>query len=647
MVPLLSLHNLRKTFTLGDSEVHALHDLSVEIHLGEYVAIMGQSGSGKSTLMNIIGCLDTPTSGQYCINGIDVAQYDSQKLAAARKDIFGFVFQRYNLLPTLTAGENVEMPAVYSDISLTSRKQRARELLTRLGLDARIDHRPNQLSGGQQQRVSIARALMNDPLVILADEPTGALDSKSGTEVIALLKELHEEGRTIILITHDENVASNADRIIRIKDGAITEDTGSVVPGDKRPGDTRQSKKKTSRGLTFFRSCKEAWWIALHSLRMHVLRTVITLLGIIIGVSAVVVMLAVGNGSKEKIVQQMSAMGTNLLMVMPGAPGLRGAGDVITLTQSDATELESLENISAVVPERRGRFTSRYGNLDYATTVQGVGASFTSAREWKLKSGAFFTQQDVLSYAPVAVIGETVQKILFPPGVEPLGEYIIIGNVPFQVIGVLSPKGASPFGSDQDDVVMVPLSTGLIRLFGRSYLSTITIKISDLSRIDDTQEQIRQTILARHRTEDFNIRNMASIIATTTETQNTLTLLLASVAAISLLVGGIGVMNIMLVSVTERTREIGIRVATGAEQKDILLQFNIESAVICGIGGVIGIGLGFAIGALLQVAGFTIQFTLLPPIIAFCSAFLTGLFFGYLPARRASQMNPVVALGAE
>jgi macrolide transport system ATP-binding/permease protein len=380
---------------------------------------------------------------------------------------------------------------------------------------------------------------------------------------------------------------------------------------------------------------------------MHLLRTIITLLGIIIGVSAVIVMLAVGNGSKQKIVQQMSAMGTNLLMVMPGAPGLRGAGDVITLTPADATEIEGVENISSVVPERRARFTTRYGNLDYATVVQGVGASFPEAREWGVAKGAFFTQQDVTSNTPVAVIGETVFRILFPPGANPVGEYIVIGNVPFQVIGVLSPKGASPMGSDQDDVVIVPLSTGLVRLFGRSYLSTITVKVTDLKKISDTQDNIREILLSRHRTEDFNIRNMASIIATTTETQNTLTILLASVAAISLLVGGIGVMNIMLVSVTERTREIGIRVATGAEQKDILLQFNIESAVICGIGGVIGIALGFGIGLLLKASGLSIIFTVFPPIIAFLSAFLTGVLFGYLPAKKASQMNPVLALATE
>ena len=649
---LLSIRNLSRIFTAGDSEVRALDNVSLEIEQGEFVAIIGKSGSGKSTLMNIIGCLDSPTEGTYSIAGQSVSTFSPSKLASVRRHLFGFIFQRYNLLPDITAAENVELPAMYSGVSDEARWEKSTRTLEQLGLSTKVGSLPAQLSGGQQQRVSIARALMNDPYVVLADEPTGALDSKSGADVMGILRELHASGRTVIVITHDESIAQQADRQIEIADGRIIRDP---VPDSKRVKKEAPNTQKVqpvalqalSEGLSLWTAAKVAVKIASTSLRRQVLRTGITLLGIIIGVSAVIVMLAVGAGSQQKIVQQMSAMGTNLMMVMPGAPGIRGGGDIVTLSTGDAGELQRVSGVEVVAPERRARFTTRYGNLDYQSTIQGVTAEFPAARDWKIKEGVFFSARDAESYAPVAVLGETVRKILFPKSANPIGEYIVIGTVPFQVIGIMSSKGASPMGSDQDDVVFIPLTTGFIRLFGRPYLSSLTIKVRDVEQIESVQEAVRQILLTRHRTEDFSIRNMASIIATTMETQGTLTILLGSVAAISLLVGGIGVMNIMLVNVAERTREIGVRVATGAEQKDILLQFNIESAVLCGVGGVIGILLGFTVGIVLRWFGVSILFTVWPPILAFASAFLTGVLFGYLPAKRAASLDPVQALAAE
>lgn len=647
---LISIRNMSRVYVSGDSEVRALNEISLEIEQGEFVAIVGKSGSGKSTLMNIIGCLDSPSRGSYKIADREVSSFTQSELSSVRRHLFGFIFQRYNLLPDITAAENVELPSMYSGVSDDTRRARAGEVLTQLGLEDRMDHRPSQLSGGQQQRVSIARALMNDPYVVLADEPTGALDSKSGSDVMGILRQLHASGRTVVVITHDRSVAQLADRQIEIVDGNIVSDSGPKFP--RSPSETEADGRqgileKLSKGLSLHEASKVAVKIAFTSLSRQVLRTSITLLGIIIGVSAVIIMLAVGSGSQQKIVQQMSAMGTNLMMVMPGAPGLRGGGDVVTLSTADANELQRIQGIEVVAPERRARFTTRFGNLDYQTTIQGVTADFPRARDWTIQSGSFFSSRDTESYAPVAVLGKTVRDILFPKSANPIGEYIIIGSVPFQVIGVMNSKGASPMGSDQDDVVFIPMTTGFIRLFGRPYLSSLTLKVKEVSQIDEVQEQVRQTLLARHRTEDFSIRNMASIIATTMETQGTLTILLGSVAAISLLVGGIGVMNIMLVNVTERTREIGIRVATGAEQKDILLQFNIESAVICGLGGIVGILLGFGVGGLLKWFGISILFTVWPPILAFGSAFLTGVLFGYLPAKRAASLDPVQALAAE
>ena len=641
--PLLELKNIQRFYPNGDSVVRALDDISLTIWPGEFVAIIGQSGSGKSTLMNLIGCLDKANIGSYRVLDQDVAGLDADQLAALRRETFGFVFQRYNLLNNASAAENVEIPALYAGLSKAERHSRALQLLEQLGLANRGDHKPMQLSGGQQQRVAIARALMNDPPVILADEPTGALDSQSGKEVMALLRDLHREGRTILLITHDEKVAAHAQRIITLRDGKIVGD--GVENRSGRPLSPPQHRGIGSAGLVA--ELLEAAKTALRSLHANLFRTALTLLGIVIGVAAVVTMLAVGQGSQEKVLDQMRAMGTNILSIRPGAPGLRGSSDVATLIPADADAIAELGNVEWTSPERNTRLTVRYGNIDYATGVQGVAPSMTAVREWAVADGDFFDERDMRRYAPVIVLGQTVRQILFPDGGDPLGRYVMVGNIPFEVVGVMEAKGADAQGSDRDDTVFVPLTTGLIRLFGQNYLGGITVKVRDVEQIDSTQQAISDLLISRHQVEDFRIRNMASILATATETQNTFTLMLGIVAAISLLVGGIGVMNIMLVSVTERTREIGIRIATGARRRDILLQFNTEAAVVCTLGGLMGVLLGFAAGCGLRYFDMAVIFSPLPAILAFSCAFGTGLLFGYLPARKAAGLDPVVALAAE
>ncbi len=641
--PLLRLEHIQRFYPNGDTVVRALNDVSLTIWPGEFVAIIGQSGSGKSTLMNLIGCLDKPNSGEYRILNRDVAELDADQLAALRRETFGFVFQRYNLLNTASAAENVEIPALYAGLSKNIRQNRAQQLLEQLGLGNRSEHRPMQMSGGQQQRVAIARALMNNPPVILADEPTGALDSQSGKEVMELLRELHGQGRTILLITHDEQVVAHAQRIISLRDGKVVSDNG-----EQRGNRLLAEPEHHELGATgLIAELLEASKTALRSLRVNLFRTALTLLGIVIGVASVVTMMAVGEGSQKKVMDQMKAMGTNVLSVRPGAPGLRGSSDVATLVPGDADAIAELDNVEWASPERNGRMTVRYGNIDYATSVQGVGPSMPAVREWQVAIGDFFDERDLRRYAPVIVLGQTVKQILFPEGGDPIGRYVMVGNIPFEVIGVMEPKGADATGNDRDDGVFVPLTTGLIRLFGQSYLGGITVKVHDVGSIDSTQQAIFDLLLARHQTEDFRIRNMASILETAEETQSTFTLMLGIVAAISLLVGGIGVMNIMLVSVTERTREIGVRMATGARRRDILLQFNTEAAVVCTLGGVIGVLLGFASGGVLIYFGMAVVFSPLPAILAFSSAFGTGLLFGYLPARKAANLDPVVALAAE
>ncbi|MCX7071902.1 MAG: MacB family efflux pump subunit [Gammaproteobacteria bacterium] len=642
-VPLLQLDDVARIYAGGDgAEVRALDGVTLSIASGEFVAIMGQSGSGKSTLMNLLGCLDTPSRGRYRVRGIDVSTLEKDALAALRRDCFGFVFQRYNLMSTITAAENVELPAIYAGTAKAQRVQRAAALLGQLGLGERLGHRPNQLSGGQQQRVSIARALMNNAEVILADEPTGALDSKSGEEVLALLKGLHAEGRTIILITHDAQVAAHAERIIRISDGRIVDDSGA-----RTAVSARREALPARRHPHWLPDLGEAVKMALHSLRGNLFRSALTLLGVVIGVAAVVTMLAIGNGSKAQVMKSIESMGSNLLLIQPGAPGTRPSGELAMLKESDAEAVRELDGVAAVSPQRQSRQTLRYGNVDYKSNVAGVWPTWTQMQDWKLSEGVFVSDDDVKTYAPVIVLGATVAQNLFPDLASPVGRYVLVGKVPFQVVGVLAAKGANAFGSDMDDVALIPLSTGFARVFGKRFLGGINVKLASAEVADSTEAAITELLSARHGTIDFQVRSTSSLMEMATTTQNTLTLLLGSVAFISLLVGGIGVMNIMLVNVTERTREIGVRMATGARTSNILLQFNTEALVICGIGGVIGVLLGIAAALVAEALGSKVVFTVAPALFAFASAFITGLLFGYLPARKAAHLDPVVALASE
>ncbi|MDY0071521.1 MAG: MacB family efflux pump subunit [Thauera sp.] len=639
--PLIELRGITRSFINGEIETRVLHGIDLQIYPGEFVAIMGASGSGKSTLMNILGCLDRPSSGSYLFMGEDVASFDRDQLAGLRRETFGFVFQSYNLIGGASARENVEVPAVYAGIPPAERHQRASELLAKLGLGERGHHHPGQLSGGQQQRVSIARALMNGGHVIFADEPTGALDSHSGAEVMKLLRELSAAGHTIVLITHEREVAAEAERLIEIRDGLIVADSGPHPERLHSDGFTPAQGQSSALADII-----EATRTALRALRANLFRTVLTLLGIVIGVASVIAMLAIGDGAKQKVIDQVSAMGTNLLTIRPGAPNMRGRDTSASLVIEDVQAIAELGNVLAAVPEQGGSVTLRSGNVDHRTSVNATSADYIVARNWAPAAGSFFSAADEQQYATVAVLGETAAKALFGGG-NAVGEFILVNNIPFQVIGVMSPKGATPWGQDQDDIVFVPYSTGSLRITGDRFLRNATIAVEDVTLIDDTQELVHQLLLARHGREDFQIRNMASVIDTVSETQNTLTILLGTVAAISLLVGGIGVMNIMLVSVTERTREIGIRMATGARTRNILQQFLIEALVVSAIGGLIGVAAGLGSAALIASFGTAVQYSLTPVVLAFSCAFLTGLVFGFLPARKAARLDPVVALAAK
>ena len=651
-IPLIELRKIHRIFaTDGGVEVHALRGIDLKIYPGEFLAIVGQSGSGKSTLMNILGCLDRPTEGTYLFAGRDIKSFDADGLAWLRREAFGFVFQSYNLLGTATAEENVEVPAVYAGLSHKERRIRGEALLTSLGLGERLDHRPTQLSGGQQQRVSIARAMMNGGQVILADEPTGALDSQSGVEVMALLESLAREGHTVILITHDSEVAAHADRIIEFRDGEIISDSGPAE------GVVNPAKNKALRDLFLSRKItsplagvSEAIRMALRSLKANIFRTILTLLGIVIGVASVVAMLAIGEGARQDIVDRISQIGTNRLTLQPArVPGQRRSlPSTLTIEDADAINAE-LPNVLGAMPELQGNYTVRFQRQDYSTQVTAVTENMPELSNWPLARGIFFTREDSNTYTPVAVLGATVAQELFPPDMNPLGEYILIKNIPFQVIGVLTAKGGSSGfgGGDQDDVVFVPFKTGALRLMGETNARSISVYADDVNKIEETETNLIEFMIARHGSEDFRIFNSAELLETVSASQDTFTILLGSVAAISLLVGGIGVMNIMLVSVTERTREIGIRMATGARQTDIMSQFLSEAIVVSGIGGIIGVLAGVAVGYVLIAFEVSIKFTSTPMILAFCCATATGLVFGFAPARKAARLDPVVALANE
>jgi macrolide transport system ATP-binding/permease protein len=644
--PLLELKAVSRTYTSGGAPLTVLKEVSLAIQSGEFVAIMGASGSGKSTLMNIIGCLDKPSSGSYSIRGVEVASLNGDALAALRRDTFGFIFQRYNLMSDLDAVENAEIPAVYRGMAKTQRAAHASDLLRELGLGDRLQHYPGQLSGGQQQRVSIARALMNGGPVILADEPTGALDSQGGKEVMAILVKLHGQGHTIIVVTHDSDIAAYAHRLVRIADGRITSDEPQQKGEAGNPAQIGGTGKDAGPGVAVL---GESLKMALRSLLHNRLRTALTMLGIIIGVASVVALMAIGNGAKQDVVERIQAMGTDLLTIMRGPPAIRASANIVTsFLPEDLPSLRSVPGVAMAVPETTLSSLLRFGDQDLMVAVVGTGEDFPQVHDWPPQSGVFFSAEHVKRYAQVVVLGQTTAKNLFPNDTNPLGQYVLIGSAPFLVIGVLSSKGLTPRGDDMDNSAWLPYTTAGARVFGQRFFNDFVVRVKPGADMSAAQANLHSLLMKRHRKEDFNIRNMADTIATANATQNTLTYLLAAIAVISLVVGGIGVMNIMLVSVTERTREIGIRMAIGARSFDVLFQFLTEAVMVCFIGGLAGVVVGLGGGlATSAIAGWRVIFTVAPIVIAFACAFLTGIIFGYLPARKAAQLDPIEALARD
>lgn len=643
---LIECCNINRYFGEGDNRVYVLKNINLSIEKGDFVAIIGQSGSGKSTLMNILGLLDTPTSGDYKIAGVETSKMTGDELAALRRKRFGFIFQRYNLINSISAQDNVALPAVYAGVNQQQRGERAKSLLAKLGLQGKERNRPNQLSGGQQQRVSIARALMNGGEIIFADEPTGALDSASGENVMEIIHQLYRDGHTIIMVTHDPKIAAQANRVIEIKDGEIISDSSKSK--EINPSQVRSIEEK--HGLAFYKDqVSEALNMSVMAIIAHKMRSLLTMLGIIIGIAAVVSVVALGKGSQEKILRDINSMGTNTISVYPGKSfGDRTRWRIKTLTVADGEALEKLSFIESTTPMSQSSGTLTYHNTDLTATVYGVGDQYFNVFGKKIAQGRLFDDKEVRENSAVVVLDQNTVRKLFSAGEDPLGKTILFYKRPLTVVGVLEEEN-SAFGMSDSLNIYIPYTTLMHQISGDKHVRSLAVKVKDSVESQIAEQGIQEVLLARHGTEDFFLQNSDSVKQTIESTTATMTMLISSIALISLIVGGIGVMNIMLVSVTERTKEIGVRMAIGARQSNILQQFLIEAVLLCVIGGLLGVLISFAIGAIFNrfSGDFTMSFSTTSIIGAVVCSTAIGIIFGYMPAKNASKLNPIDALAHE
>jgi len=652
---MIEIKNLSKTYGKGHASVTALKNVSLNIAQGEFLAIIGPSGSGKSTLLHILGLLDRPDKGVYKIFGTDISHLSDDQLAHLRNRLAGFVFQQFHLLRRTSALENVELPLIYS--GKRSIIEKAREKLESVGLAKRAKHAPSELSGGEQQRVAIARALVNEPLLIFADEPTGNLDTKSEEEIVKILEALNGQGKTIIMVTHEKEIAQYASRVITMLDGEIVSDE---TKGKKAfAAESAASVQKIlADAHSYFGKIELAEHIrqSFRAMFANKVRSFLSMLGILFGVAAVIAMLALGEGAKMSIEERLKTLGSNLLSIRGGSARVRGiarsADSVTRFTHADVEAIGDLEPlIKNVSGYASGSGQLVHKNENWNTRIEGVGYNYGRIRATVPEVGRWFTEEEIAKRSKAAILGLTVAEKLFG-GQNPVGETVKINRINFKVIGVAPQKGSGGW-RDQDDIVYIPVTTAMYRVLGKDYLDGIYAEVSDVDLIDEAQEAIKQLVVKRHRIyqdpdDSFHIRDMSEIQEMLSSTTETMSILLSCIAAISLLVGGIGIMNIMLVSVTERTREIGLRKAVGARAADIMTQFLIESVAMTLSGGLMGILLGVTAAlSLSYFAGWETKVTPLSIILATGFSIAVGMFFGLWPAKKASRLNPIEALRYE
>ena len=638
---MIKLENISKTFKFGENEIYALKNINLTIQKGEFVAIIGQSGSGKSTLMNILGALDTPSSGSYFIDGREISRFDLDELAMLRSKKFGFVFQRYNLISTLNSMQNVALSAVYAGVEKSVREAKANEILSDLGLGDKTQNLPNKLSGGQQQRVSIARALINGGEIILADEPTGALDSKSGIKVMEIIKNLHEKGHTIILVTHDSSIAGWANRVIEIKDGKILSDTKKSELKFELKEQNLPQKREFSANFDRF---KESFKMSISSIFAHKLRSILTMLGIIIGVMSVICVIALGKGSQEQIMSSIKRIGTNTIEIFPGSGfGDMRSGRIKTLTRDDASYLAKQNFLDYSTPNTNTSGVITYANKNINGSLRGGGKDSLAVNGITLQSGRTFSADDIENSRAVVIIDQNAKNELFADE-NPIGKTIFFNRRPLSIIGVAAPNDA--FGSSENVRIYAPYTSVINNITGDRYIHSITVKVKDDIDSQAAEERVKKLLSQKHGKSDFFTFNSDTIKQTIESTTQTMQLLIASIAAISLIVGGIGVMNIMLVSVTERTKEIGIRMAIGARKSDILQHFLSEAVLLCVLSGIIGVILAFFAGEIFNWLNldFVMRFSVAPVVLSLVASSAIGIIFGYIPALQASKLNPIDAL---
>lgn len=648
---ILSLKGIKKSYGTDSAKVEVLHGINLEIRRGELVAIIGPSGSGKSTLMNIIGCLDTPSEGSYFVGDKNTFNMQADELASLRRGFFGFIFQRYHLLGHLSATENVQVPSVYALTDKAQRQTRAVELLSMLGLENKTLSKPSELSGGQQQRVSIARALMNGGQIILADEPTGALDSKSGSEVMRILSELNKKGHTIIMVTHDPRIAAHAHRVITIADGKIESDKiNDDVPdySDSNNHENLEASKKLNLFSAFVESFKEAFTMAIRAMVANRMRTLLTMLGIIIGIMSVVCVVALARGASDKVIENISSMGTNTITIMPGSKmGDMRSGRFRTLNVKDLKALKGQPYVDSASPTVQNSGLVQKGNIDATATVMGVSDEYFRVYGMQIEKGRFFNSYESVMAPQIGVIDNMTKTTLFPFE-DPIGKRIFVMGKPITVVGVLTDKEIAFTRRDSLNIY-VPYTTLMNRIIKQNYISSIIVRTKDGFSPAVAEASITSLLKNRHGRKDFFMMSSDTIMKSISETTGTFTVLISAIAVISLLVGGIGVMNIMLVSVTERTREIGIRMAVGAREKDIMSQFLIESVTVCIVGGLLGVSLSLLTGLVLYylAPAIPLSFSIGSIIVAVVTSMAIGVAFGYAPARKAARLNPIDALARE